>query len=328
METTPQETPEENSPPENVFRFSFHGQGGSLLGIQIVNVLLVIVTLGFYSYWAKARVRRYVWAQSAFGEDRFAFHGTGEETFLGWLKVIGIFGMPFMAFQNAPVLLGLDLWVQITGLLLSLVLLLCVFPVALVGSRRYRLTRTSLRGIRFSFHGKVGGYAKIFFSCVGYLVITLGLYMPYFNMRSAEFLWRNTRFGDKDFGFDGKGYDLILQFFFSRLLAIPSLGLMLIWYQVVKTKYTWEHTTFGDARFKSDITFGGLFEVYVVNFLTVVFTLGIAYPWAVCRTHRYYLEHLTLEGPVDLDGIVQQAQEASAFGEEIAEFLDFDLDLG
>ncbi len=328
MENTPTVPPETIDPPGHSHGFSFHGEGGTLLGIQVVNLLLTIITLGFYHYWAKTRVRHYIWGQSAFSEDRFAFHGTGEEIFIGWLKVIGLFGMPFMALQNAPVILGLDLWAQLGGLLLSMLLLLCVFPVALVGSRRYRLTRTSWRGIRFSFRGKVREYARIFFACVGYLVITLGFYRPYFDMRTADYLWKHTRFGDREFGFDGKGADLILQFILTTLLAIPTLGLTLVWYKVLKTRYLWEHTTFGEARFKSSITFGGLFEVYVVNFLTVVFTLGIAYPWAVCRTHKYYLDHLTLEGPLDPDGITQQAQTASAFGEEMGDFLDFDLDLG
>ena len=43
--------------PDVVRRPSFHGSGGTLLGIHVVNVLLILVTLGVYYFWAKTRVR-------------------------------------------------------------------------------------------------------------------------------------------------------------------------------------------------------------------------------------------------------------------------------
>ncbi len=329
MEPTMEENSPEKSQGENQsFSLSFHGRGGTLLGIQIVNILLMIITLGLYYFWAKAKVRRYIWGHTAFNGDRFTFHGTGEETFSGWFKVILVFGLPFLALQNAPVLMGLDLWIQIVGLLLSGLLFLVLLPIAIVGTRRYRLSRTSLQGIRFSFRGKVKDFAKIFFACAGYLVITLGLYTPYYNMRSAAFLWKNSRFGNRSFGFDGEGKDLFWNFFLSRVLAIPTLGLALVWYYVIKTRYMWNHTTFEAARFKSTITFGGILKLYIVNGLLTIVTLGFAFPWVVCRTNRYYLEHLTLEGGLDLSETVQDAQNTSAFGEEMGDFLDLDLDIG
>ena len=37
-------------------RLSFHGTGGSLFEIQAVNILLTLVTLGIYSFWARSAV--------------------------------------------------------------------------------------------------------------------------------------------------------------------------------------------------------------------------------------------------------------------------------
>jgi hypothetical protein len=37
----------------------FHGTGGTFFGIHLVNTLLTFVTLGFYYYWAKVRVRTF-----------------------------------------------------------------------------------------------------------------------------------------------------------------------------------------------------------------------------------------------------------------------------
>ena len=45
--------------PRSRTRLLFHGTGGSLFGIHVVNVLLTLVTFGVYYFWAKTRVRVY-----------------------------------------------------------------------------------------------------------------------------------------------------------------------------------------------------------------------------------------------------------------------------
>ncbi len=69
---------------------SFVGNAGALFGIQLVNLLLTVVTLGIYSFWGKTRVRGYLWSQTEFEGDRFAYHGTGKELLIGWLKAFAI----------------------------------------------------------------------------------------------------------------------------------------------------------------------------------------------------------------------------------------------
>ena len=71
-------------------QLAFHADGGSLFAIWIVNTLLTLVTLGTYSFWGKSRIRRYLWAQIELGGDRFAYHGTGLELFVGWLKALPV----------------------------------------------------------------------------------------------------------------------------------------------------------------------------------------------------------------------------------------------
>ena len=90
--------------PDVVRRPSFHGSGGTLLGIHVVNVLLILVTLGVYYFWAKTRVRRYLFSQTQFEADRFAYHGTAKELLLGFLKAFVVFLFPII------VLLGVRDW--------------------------------------------------------------------------------------------------------------------------------------------------------------------------------------------------------------------------
>jgi len=81
------------------------------------------------------------------------------------------------------------------------VLFLIFIPVAMVGSRRYRLTRTSWRGIRFSFRGRAWTFIPIFLK--GYFLsgLTFGLYYPFYLTRRQSFMMSNSYFGNERFGF-------------------------------------------------------------------------------------------------------------------------------
>ncbi len=59
--------------PDSSQKLEYHGTGGTLLGISIVNLLLTILTLGIYSFWARTKLRRYFYAETELAGDRFAF---------------------------------------------------------------------------------------------------------------------------------------------------------------------------------------------------------------------------------------------------------------
>jgi uncharacterized membrane protein YjgN (DUF898 family) len=309
-------------------KFTFHGKGGTLFGIQIVNLLLTIITLGIYSFWARVKVRKYIWGQLEFEGDRFSFHGTAVEILLGWLKAALFFGIPYIAMLKGPQWLGSGPVLIGIGAFLSVILVVIFIPMAVVGSRRYRLSRTAWRGIRFNFRGTWGQYMPIFLGGGILVAITLSLYTPFYEMRREKFLLRNSYLGNQNFNFDGNGWDLFGSYVLSLILALPTLGLSLLWYHVKRTRYVWSRTTFGTARFHSAITFGGLFKVTVLNLLLVLVTLGFGYPWAQVRIIRYLSDNLVLHGPADFEAVAQDAQAVTATGEELASFLDLDFDLG
>ncbi len=98
---------------------AFYGRGGELFGVSIVNLCLTLVTLGIYRFWARVRVLRYLWSQTAFAGDRFAYHGTGKELLKGWLKAALIFGLPFVFLKNLGQFFVGNLPLQITAALLA-----------------------------------------------------------------------------------------------------------------------------------------------------------------------------------------------------------------
>jgi len=306
----------------------FHGSGGSLFGIHIVNMFLTVVTLGIYYFWAKVRVRKYLLSESEFEGDRFAYHGTGKELLVGFLKAVLVFGVPL-------VLLGIiqEFLVRIPALrvvlgLVTYAAVLVLIPFAIVGARRYRLSRTSWREIRFSFRGRALDFIKLFAAGSFLSGITLGLYYPFFDTRRHGFLVSHSYFGNQKFDFDGRGRDLFGSFLVVILLFFPTLGLIWFWYQAKKQRYFWEHTSLATAHFHSTVTGTRLFLLSVGNLLLLVATLGVGFPWIMVRNVRFAFRYLTLEGPLDLSGIQQEAQAATATGEALAGFLDAGLDLG
>ena len=309
-------------------RPSFHGSGGSLLGIHIVNVLLMLVTLGVYYFWAKTRVRRYLFSQTRFEGDRFAYHGTGKELLLGFLRAFVVFFLPGIVLLFVLDLIDVDVSVRKAAASLASLLYFIFTPVAMVGSRRYRLTRASWRGIRFSFRGRAKDFIVIFIKGQALRVLTFGLYSPFYFTRRQAFMVSKSYFGNERFDFDGNGWELFRGFVLSILLTLPTLGICWIWYLARQRRFFWDHTAFGEARFRSSVSGGALLALYLVNALLLVCTVGLAWPWVRVRNIRFAFRYLSLEGPLDLERIQQQAQFASATGEGLAGFLDTGFDLG
>jgi uncharacterized membrane protein YjgN (DUF898 family) len=332
------------------FRAGFHGDGADLFRIHIVNMLLTFVTLGTYRFWARVKVRRYLYSHTEFEGDRFAFHGTGAEAFRGWLKGAAFVGLPIIAirFVEQFVSVGSQFLLEVLVMLAVSV----VVPIGICGAWRYRLSRTEWRGLRFSFRGRPGEAVRTWLASLLLTVLSLGVCFPLLQTNLHRFLARHAYYGTRRFGFDGRGGDLVRGFLLRFLLpAVPTaaltvllardtsglsvlaggLFLVRLWcgYSAYKTRYLMAHTSFEAARFRSSITGLGLFGLNLLNLCLVWGTFGLGIPWAQVRTQRYALANLVLEGPLDLAGVLQDARDASVTGEGIADVLDADaIDLG
>ncbi len=307
--------------------FAFHGDGGTLLGIYLVTLLLSIVTLGVYSFWGRTNVRRYLWSMLEFDGDRFAYHGTGGELLKGWCKaLLAVAGILLVSTLIGMLMGGQEGAIVMTVLFYGSLLLL--IPVAQVGTWRYRLSRTSYRGIRLSFRGRATTLMGIYLKGGLLMIVTLGFYAPFFANRQRKFFCQNAYYGNTAFDYDGEGGDLFGSFVLMVLLLIPTLTLSAYWFQAKRFNYFWERTTFAGGRFQSQMTFGGLLELAFTNLLLVIFTLGIGMPLALVRVIRYVAGCLSLTGPLDLAAIQQQMVAAGATGEELGGWIDGGSDVG
>ena len=230
------DTPQTQAAENRYFRY--HAKGGTLCGIWIVNVLLTILTLGVYHFWGKVRVRDYVYSQTEFNGDRFAYHGTGKELFIGFLKVLPILILIFFSLDLMLFLTGNETAVLIAALTVIGTAILLV-PIAIVGAQRYRLSRTSWRGIRFSFQGHTRDFLKSYLAGIFFTIITFGFYGPFFEVRVRKFLVHDSRFGNTKFDYDADGWELFGRSILAIVFGILTLGIYGFWSLLSKLAKSW-----------------------------------------------------------------------------------------
>ena len=142
-------------------RVTYDGTGSDLLVVFIKNILLILATFGFYASWAKVRVRKYLLSHTALNDYRFVYHGTGGELFWGAFKVGLLYALERIVFRFIRAFVPTAL--PVVSVLFLVVIFLFV-PYALYSTRRYRLSRFSWRGTRFSFRGSVAECYRLYFT--------------------------------------------------------------------------------------------------------------------------------------------------------------------
>ncbi len=308
------------------YDFSFHGQGGEYFGVIIVNWLLSIITLGLYYPWAKARQLQYLYAATEFNASRFSFHGTGKEMFKGFIKAIFIFAVLFGLFFTLVLMQK-----PIAGIIILYAGLLAIIPLAIHGSYKYRLSRTSWRGIRFGYRGDRTELYKLFFKNIFLTIITLGIYGAWMAMNLRKYLMNNVRFGNLKFNYNGDGGDFFVLNLKGYFLTIFTIGIYMFWWQASLLKYYIDNLSINDENgnkitMKSMVTGGDFFGLIIVNLLIIVFTFGLGYAWVVTRTLKFIFAKCELSGNIDLLDLVQSEQSyVDATGEDLSDILDLGI---
>ena len=177
--------------------FVFEGNWREFAPIAVTNLLLTLVTLGIYRFWATARERQYLWSRSRFVDEHLEWAGTGKELFFGFLIVLLLFGLPYLIASFGAQALIARGYEEIGAALgvLAFVAIFYLMGVARFRALRYRLSRTRWRGIRGGSDnpGFVFGLSYMWKTIVGWL--PLGLLIPW----SMTSLW-NERWSKMSFG--------------------------------------------------------------------------------------------------------------------------------
>ena len=115
------------------------------------------MTLGIYRFWLQTDVRRFLWNNTEIAGDYLEYIGTARELLLGFLVAIVFLGPLYAIFGLASLAAQ---WLQQLAGLFSLVALAVLGQFAVYRARRYRLSRTVYRGIRFHQTGSAWRYTS------------------------------------------------------------------------------------------------------------------------------------------------------------------------
>jgi uncharacterized membrane protein YjgN (DUF898 family) len=194
---------------------------GGFLGLSLLNGVLRILTLGVYHFWGKTEVRQRIWSAVRLDGEPLEYRGTGGELFRGFLIVFFLVLVPLGLITFAvPLIWGpRPAWRGVFEFALYMVLF-SLWGVGIHRARRYRLSRTTWRGIRAGLSGRSGPFAWTYLWTTVLIPLTLGWILPWRAARLQRALFNDTHFGDKAFVFTGRSGPLYKRFWLVWLSGI------------------------------------------------------------------------------------------------------------
>jgi len=186
----------------------FTGQPRSYWRLLIRGAALLMVTLGIYRFWLATDVRRFLWSHTEIAGDNLEYSGTAVELLIGFLCALVIMVPIYLAFFLAALDIGL-IGALSGGLGVALLFVLGQYSIYLV--RRYRLSRTLYRGLRFHQDGNAVVYAIGASLWWAATALTLGLTLPWMQAWRERYKMRHTYYGTVPGRFTGAGWRLFLR---------------------------------------------------------------------------------------------------------------------
>ncbi len=259
----------------------FTGRRGPLFKLLVKNAIFKLLTLWIYRFWAKTWLRRYFWNNIRIDGDPLEYTGLPSELFIGFLIVLGILVPLGMAYEGVRLVLesASDAAQSAVDIAYTLVILVLI-QVAFYRMWRYRLTRTTWRGIRFGLDGSTWRFLGLSVGWSLLTVVTLGMAYPWMRVALMRYRIQHTRFGQTRFDFTGSGRALFGPFLLAFglpvaltlafLAANPDLG-----GTVAGAVATGSDVEFPDADFRAP------------ELLTVWLAAPFLYIWYRVREFRY-----------------------------------------
>jgi uncharacterized membrane protein YjgN (DUF898 family) len=202
----------------------FLGHRRTYWRLLVRGAVLLMLTLGIYRFWLATDVRRFLWSNTEVAGEALEYTGTPLELLLGFLVAIAILIPLYASFFVAALDLGTI--GQLSGAI-GFAALFVLGQYAVYRARRYRLTRTIYRGLRFHQQGSAWAYA--FRAMLWWIVtaLTCGLAYP-FQLASLErYKMRHTFYGDLAGSFETSAWRLFLRGVPMWFLIVAPLALAL-----------------------------------------------------------------------------------------------------
>lgn len=327
----------------------FHGRWQDYLSIAVTNLLLTLVTLGIYRFWAKARSRRYLWSNTEIIDEPMEWTGTGGEMFVGFLIVMG--GLILIYLAAIAMFVGL-VAAKLPFLAIPMMIALYVGFIWFIGfaqfrALRYRLSRTWWRGIRGGSDDKGVKYANGALGRNLLAAITGGILLPHALVENWNNRWDAMSFGPHRFdsscqidGLLGRWMLVYVMGALSGLLLFAAhstmgesafilfplfyltVGLATLGFWALFFRKAAAALTLGDLSMEFPVSSKEWLVFYLkVAGLTLV-TLGFGSMMFGYWRWKFVTDRLELFGEVDLDQLTQSTTIAPRDAEGFADAFD------
>jgi uncharacterized membrane protein YjgN (DUF898 family) len=183
----------------------FVGRGKAFWRLLSRGAVLLMFTLGIYRFWFTTDIRRYLWSNTELAGESFEYTGTAYELLLGFLIALAVLVPLYSAFFLLTLALG-GIWNS-----LGLLILIFLGQYAVYRARRYRLTRTIYRGVRFHQTGSAFHYSVCAVLWWVLIILSAGLTYPFAQTQLEHFKMRHTFFGNLPGRFEGSGWRLLVR---------------------------------------------------------------------------------------------------------------------
>jgi len=289
---------------------SFSGGRSEFRRLVTRGAALELVTVGFYRFWLATDIRRHLWLHTAVDDDALEYTGRARELLIGFLFALAILVPVYVAYF----LVGLEAERLKAFAAVPLVLFFYVFgQFAIYRARRYRLTRTVWRGVRFWMDGSGWAYAARAALWGLLMALTLGLILPWREAALERYKMRHSYYGDLQGHFAATGWELFKRGWGVWLFAMASFLVLFVLIPLAKTvpalrpfsiiaslfaifiplaapflyaiykaiEWRWwlSGIRFGDVSLESELGTGALIGVYwkVIFWFVLIVTLFSAY---------------------------------------------------
>tara|TARA_R110002124_G_scaffold15235_9_gene66842 strand:+ start:1229 stop:2491 length:1263 start_codon:yes stop_codon:yes gene_type:complete len=279
---------------------SYVGRKKPLLRLALWTGFLTFITVGFYRFWARTRVRKYFWSAVTPDGTPLEYNGTGLEKFLGFLIAVAVLVVYLGIIQILLLFFGYSLFTQAETFAGEFVQTLMFYGVALVTlpliyyaqyrARRYILSRTRWRGIRFGAEPAAWGYVLLALKNLLVTVFTLGILLPRQTFNLEKYRTDRSYFGDAQFH-QGGDWRMLRPAMKQIYIAVGIMALAVVVF-FSKGLPDFEQINHGDMEGMGVAATGAiLFQLGVSWFYVGLAIYGVA-SWRIMANHK------TLNGTV------------------------------
>jgi uncharacterized membrane protein YjgN (DUF898 family) len=252
-------------PPPLPAKLDFTGDRNGFLHLVARGAGLELVTLGFYRFWLVTDIRRHLWSNTVIDGDAAEYTGRARELLIGFLIALAILVPIYLAYF----LISIE--AEYLRALASIPLFAAFYvfgQFAIYRARRYRLTRTVWRGVRFWMDGSGWAYALLATLWLLLAVVTLGLAGPWRAAALERYKMEHSWYGDLQGRFEGSGWEFfkrIWWFWLVTPLAIfvfPALPFLYAHYKGVEWRWWVSGIRFGAVTVESRLEPNALQGLY------------------------------------------------------------------